>query len=70
VSSGVVRREITVSAHHGQQLGTLGPLEARPALAFCHIPDADDSPAHPVHGRQGSRAGVLAIGPLDLVCVA
>jgi hypothetical protein len=61
VSSSEVSGKIATSAHHGNQLGSFSLLKTRPALAFSHIPDADDSPPHSFHGRQRSQN--LAAGP-------
>ena len=51
VPSGVVSGQLTGAAHHGDQLGSFGLLEGRSALAFGHVPDADDAPPHPFHDR-------------------
>ena len=67
VSASVVSGEIAIAAHDGNQFGSFGPLESRPALAFGHVPDADDPPPHPLHRRQSSRAGRHGRSTVDAV---
>ena len=70
VSSGVVSGEAAASTHHRHQLRALRPLKARPALAFSYLPDTDDSPSDPLHGRQRTRGDRPSIYQRDEVRVA
>jgi hypothetical protein len=58
VASSVVSGEGTISAHYSDQFGSFSLLETGPALGFRYIADADNSPPHPLHGRQRSRKRV------------
>src|SRR4030095_6334507 len=57
VSSSVVGGKLAISTHDGNEFRSLSLLKTGSALAFSDIPNADNPPPHPLHGRQRRRTG-------------